>query len=97
MKILAVVRDRAVVETEVSAPDVAGMRAAVLARTPQGHELAALRGRGRLEGNLVGTAVFRPIATETLEAEGRDYREARAALDHTVPAERIVLSVRVLD
>lgn len=97
MKILAVVRDRAVIETEISALDVAGMRATVLAGTPDGHELAALRGRGRVEGNLVGTAVFRPTATETLEAEGRDYREARAVLDRTVSPERIVLSVRVLD
>ncbi|WP_217635002.1 hypothetical protein, partial [Plantibacter sp. MMLR14_011] len=62
MKILATVRNRVAIEIEVSAPDVAGMRSTVLAERPEGHELAALRGRGRVDGNLVGTAVFRPTS-----------------------------------
>ena len=97
MKLRAVVRDRATVETEASAPDVAELRAAVLALTPPGHELAQLLGRGRVDGNLVGTAVFRSTSTGTVEAEGRDYPAARAALRAMVPAEQLVLSVRVLD
>ncbi|MBF4570870.1 hypothetical protein ITJ57_19045 [Plantibacter sp. VKM Ac-2880] len=81
----------------MSAPDVAGMRSTVLVEEPEGYELAALRGRGRVDGNLVGTAVFRPTATSTVEAEGRDYLSARATLDGLVTADQIVLSLRVVD
>lgn len=93
----AVVRDRATVETEASAPDAAELRAAVLELTPPGHELAQLRGHGRVDGNLVGTAVFLSTSTSTIEAEGRDYSAARAALSAMVQPEQLVLSVLVLD
>jgi len=44
----AVVCDRATVEAEASAPDVAELRAAVLELTPPGHELAQLGVWGRI-------------------------------------------------
>lgn len=86
---------RAIVGTEASAPNVAELLAAVLQLTPRGHELAQLS--GRVDGNLVGTAVFQSALTSTVEAEGRAYPPARAALSTMVPAEQLVLSARVLD
>ncbi len=97
MKLIATVRDRATITTEASAPDVAALRAAVLASTPPGHALAGLHGGGRVNGDLVGTAVFRPTATRTIEAEGRDYPSARKALEALVPEEQVVLSVHAID
>lgn len=97
MKLIATVRDRATITTEASAPDVAALRAAVIASTPPGHALAGLHGGGRVNGDLVGTAVFRPTATRTIEADGRDYPSARKALEALVPEEQIVLSVHAVD
>jgi hypothetical protein len=90
-------RDRATVEVEASAAGVPELRAAVLALTPPDHELAQLLNGGRVDGNLVGTAVFRSTATSTVEVEGRDYAAARAALAARVTADQVVLSVRVVD
>ena len=97
MKLIATLRDRATITTEAAAPDVAGLRAAVLAATPPGHTLAALHGGGRVNGDLVGTAVYRPVATRTIEAEGRDYPSARKALEALVPEEQVVLSVHAVE
>jgi hypothetical protein len=47
----------------VTAPDVAEVHAAVLTLTPPDPELAQLRGHGHVDGNLIGTVVFRPTAT----------------------------------
>jgi hypothetical protein len=69
----------------------------VLALTPPGHTLPHLRGRGRVDGNLVGTAAFRSTSTSKVEAEGCDYPAAHAALSAMVPTEQLMLSVRVLD
>ncbi|WP_085514220.1 hypothetical protein [Plantibacter flavus] len=95
MKVVAPVRARSVVDIEVSGEDVEALRADVVALTPVGHQLVQVRGRGRVDGLLVGTASFRSVVVEMLEAEGPDYSAALARLMDLAGTERTVLSVRV--
>lgn len=98
MKLLAVVRSSATVTVEGAGIGVDELRAAVLAQQPADHELTQLLvGSGRVDGNLVGTAVFRSTATSTVEGEGRDYLAARAALEAVLPNGQVVLSLRVIE
>lgn len=98
VKLIAIVRPSTTVTVEGAGIGVEELRTAVLDQSPAHHELAQLLvGFGRVDGNLTGTGVFRPTTTTTLEAEGADYRAARAALDALVPAEHVVLSVHVHD
>lgn len=98
MKLAAIVRPSATVTVEGAGIGVDELRASVLAQAPDGHELAQLLVNfGRVEGNLVGKGVFRVTATTPIEAEGRDYPAARAALEALVPEGHVLLSAKVVD
>lgn len=98
MKLAAIVRPSATVTVEGAGIGVEELRAAVLEQQPADHELAQLLVHsGRVDGNLVGTGVFRAMTTHALEADGRDYPSARASLEALVPADHTVLSIRVVD
>lgn len=90
------IRDRATIEVGASAAGAPELRAAVLALTPPGNELAQLLNGGRVDENLVGTAAFRSTASSSVEVEGRDYPAARAAPAARLTADQVVLSVRVV-
>lgn len=74
------------------------LRAVMLEQQPADHELAQLLVHsGRVDGSLLSTGVFRAMTTHALEADGRDYPSARAALEALAPADHIVPFVRVVD
>jgi len=84
VKLAAIVRPSATVTMEGAGIGVEELRAAVLQQQPADHELAQLLVHsGRVDGNLVGTGVFRAMTTHALEA--------------LVPADHIELSARVVD
>lgn len=98
MKLVAIVRPSTTVTLEGAGIGVEELRTAVLDQAPVDHELAQLLvSSGRVDGNLVGTGIFRPTTTTTLESQGADYPAALAALNALVPAEHLVLSVHVVD
>jgi hypothetical protein len=80
VKLAAIVRPSATVTLEGAGIGVEELRAAVLPQQPADHELAQLLVHsGRADGNLVGTGIFRPTTTRTLEADDREYPSARRA------------------
>ncbi|WP_157580515.1 hypothetical protein [Plantibacter sp. Leaf314] len=80
MKLAAIVRPPATVTLEGAGIGVEELRAAALEQQPADHELAQLLVHsGRVDGNLVGTGIFRPTTTRTIEADDRDYPSARYA------------------
>lgn len=98
MKLVAVIRPSATVTVEGSGVGVVELRSSVLDQGPEDHELAQLLVHsGRVDGNLVGTGVFRSTLSATVEADGSDYRAAREALGSSIPSTHQVLSIRVVE
>ncbi|MGG7465921.1 hypothetical protein [Plantibacter sp. YIM 135347] len=86
MRITAVIRPDVTLEATGKGEGVDELRADILSQVPEGHELTQiLVAGGRVDGNLVGTGVYRPTETRTVEGEGPDYASASAAAIAAIP------------
>lgn len=96
MKIAAIIRDRATEERTGSGANMAELHTSVLEQAPAGYELTRVRYDGRVDGKATGVGMFQSTQTSEVEAEGRDYPSAKAALDALVPASHAVMHYRVV-
>lgn len=86
MRATAIIRPDVTLEATGQGIGVDELRADILRQIPEGHELTQiLVAGGRVDGNLVGTGTYRPTETRTIEAEGKDYATAAAAVVAAIP------------
>lgn len=97
MHIRGLIQSSMVDEITAEADDAQSARALINAQVPKGYELIQVHNAMPRGGRVIATGRIRSSATQELDAEGPDYRSARAALEAAIPQDHRLLYVLSTD
>ncbi len=97
MHIRGLIQSNVVDEITAEADDAQSARALIEAQVPDGYELIQVHNAMPRGGRVIATGRIRSAATSELDAEGQDYRSARAALEAAIPEDHLLLYVLSVD
>jgi phosphotransferase system HPr-like phosphotransfer protein len=97
MRIRGLIQSTVVDELTAEADDAQAARARIEGQVPDGYELIQVHNAMPRGGRVIATGRIRSATTQDIEAEGPDYRSARAALEAAIPEDHRLLYVLSVD
>lgn len=97
MHIRGLIQSIAIDEITAEADDAQSARALIESQVPTGYELIQVHNSMPRGGRVIATGRIRSAETQKIDADGSDYRSARAALEEAIPDGHRLLYVLSVD